>query len=197
MMRKRWLLFLVLSALALGSVGATQHSGGTIRGYVYRDSNQNGVLDEGEEGIAGVFVTVSLGDYQHTYYTGAGDAADSGGGPGSYGPTALQSGYWKVAVHVPDGYRATTRTELYAAVSDVGVVEGMDFGLYGTGPITYATGTGVGMDESEGVLPMTGGVLGVSLGQWIALLGALVGVLVLIGTPWCVIRAKRAPKRWW
>ncbi len=206
-MRKRWLVLIVLSALALSNVAATsQGSPGTIRGYVFRDSNRNGIFDTDEEGIPGVYVTISYGDYQHTYYTGNGDPAPQQGkglpspspGPGSYGPTPLQSGYWKVTVHVPDGYRSTTPSELNVFVPESGAATGTNFGLYGSDPISYSAGTGVGMGGGAGaVLPQTGSVAHVGRGHLVALLVALVGFLALLGTPWCVTQTKRVHQRWW
>ena len=208
-MRNRWLAFVILSILALSSLGAAaQQSKGTIRGYVFLDSNKNGVFDPEETGLEGVFVTIAYGDYQHTYYTGNGDATPEPGpglpdpspGPGSYGPTPLQSGYWKVTVHVPDGYHSTTPSELTALVPfDDGAVTEVNFGLYGSGAITYASGTGVAMGggAGAGMLPDTGGLGAPSPAQVIALFGALIGLLALIGTPWCVAQAKRVHTRWW
>ena len=198
-MRNRWLVFMVLSALVLSSLGAAaQQSKGTIRGYVFRDSNQNGVFDQGEEGIPGVYVTISYGDYQHTYYTGEGDPNGSVPGPGSYGPTPLQGGYWKVTLHVPDGYRSTTLTERFAQVPEGGAATDVNFGLFGSGPITYSSGTGVAMGGAAGsVLPQTGGTAGPSIAHTIALLGAVLGLLVVLGTPWCVAQVQRVHRRWW
>jgi hypothetical protein len=201
-MRNRWLFFFILSVLVLGSVAAApMYARGTIRGYVFRDVNQNGVFDADEEGIPGVYVTVQYGDYQHTYYTGGGDPSGDVPGPGSYGPSALQPGYWQVRVHVPDGYRATTQTELWVDVPDTedAAATGVNFGLYGSGAITYSAGTGVGMGggAGSGLLPQTGGMTNVSLGHTLALLVAVIGLLVLIGTPWCVSQAKRVQQRWW
>jgi hypothetical protein len=199
-MRNRWLVFLVVSALVLSTLGAAQGSSGTIRGYVFRDTNQNGVFDSGEEGISWVYVTISNGEYQHTYYTGDGDPNGNIPGPGSYGPTPLQPGSWTVTVHVPDGYVATTSTELVAVVPDGRSATGVDFGIYGTGPISYAAGTGVGMGGAAGTtgapgaktLPATGGVSHPAVGHSLALIVALLGLLVLVGTPWCVAQIKKA-----
>ena len=207
-MRKRWLFFLILSVLALGCLGAAaQQSKGTIRGYVFLDSNRNGVFDEGEEGIPGVFVTVSYGEYSHTYYTGNGDPDPKPGkglpspspGPGSYGPTPIPAGSWTVTLHVPDGYRSTTPSELVVIVPESGAATGVDFGVYGSGPISYAAGTGVAMGGAAGAgfLPQTGDLIEAAPGQLIALLVALIGFVALIGTPWCVSQAKQAHKRWW
>jgi hypothetical protein len=208
-MRNRWLAFVILSILALSSLGAAaQQSKGTIRGYVFLDSNQNGVFDPEETGLEGVFVTIAYGEYEHTYYTGNGDATPEPGpglpdpspGPGSYGPTPLQSGYWKVTVLVPDGYHSTTPSELTALVPfNDGAVTEVNFGLYGSGAITYASGTGVAMGggAGAGMLPDTGGLGVPSPAQVIALLGALIGLLALIGTPWCVAQVKRVHARWW
>lgn len=208
-MRNRWLAFVILSILALSSLGAAaQQSKGTIRGYVFLDSNQNEVFDEDETGLEGVFVTIAYGDYQHTYYTGNGDATPEPGpglpdpspGPGSYGPTPLPSGYWKVTVHVPDGYHSTTPSELIALVPfDDGAVTEVNFGLYGSCAITYAAGTGVAMGggAGAGTLPETGGLNVPAPVQVIALFGALVGLLALIGTPWAAAQARRVHTRWW
>ncbi len=204
-MRNRWLVFAVLSILVLSNVAAANQQGGTIRGYVFRDSNGNGVFDEGEEGIADVRVTISLGDYEHTYYTGKGDPNPSAApqlpspapGPGSYGPTPLQGGYWKVTLQVPDGYRATTPTEVFVNVPEGRSATGVNFGVFGSGDINYGAGTGVGMGGGSPFLPVTGRVAEVASAQLVAVLATLVGLLVLIGTPWCVTRAKRAHRRWW
>lgn len=188
-MLKRWLVFMILSALALSSLGAAPRElPNSIRGYVFRDSNRNGVFDAGEEGVPGVYVTITTGDYQHSYYTGSGDPEGNVPGPGSYGPTALQSGAWKVVLHVPDGYRATTATELNVTVPDGGAVTGVDFGLYGSGEIRYASGIQVSMGGAAGVLPQTGGVVTIPQGHLMALLAAFIGFLALLGTPWCVAR---------
>jgi len=209
MMRNRWLIFLVLSVLALGCMGAAaQGLPGTIRGYVFLDSNRNGVFDEGEEGVPNVYVTVSVGDeYQQTYYSGNGDPDPQQGlglpspspGPGSYGPTPLPSGNWTVTLHVPDGYRSTTPSELVVFVPEDGAATGVNFGIFGSGAINYAAGTGVAMGGAAGAsfLPQTGGLAEVSPGHMIALFVALVGFLALVGTPWCVAQAKCAYKRWW
>jgi len=197
-MRKHWIAFTVLAVLALASLGAAG-SPGTVRGYVYLDGNRNGVMDEGEEGLVGVYVTVSYGDYQHTYWTGNGDPQGDVPGPGSYGPTPLSSGNWTLTVHVPDGYRSTSPSELVAFVPEGGAATGVNFGLYGSGDIRYAAGTGVGMGggAGAGLLPQTGNAIKVPLGHSIALLIALVGFVALLGTPWCVAQAKRVHERWW
>jgi hypothetical protein len=205
-MRNRWFIFAILSVLVLSGVAATQESSSTIRGYVFLDSNGNGIFDAGEQGIPSVLVTISLGDYEHTYYTGGGDPSPEANpklpspspGPGSYGPTPLPGGYWKVTLHVPDGYRATTPTEVFVNVPDDGAATGVNFGIIGSGEISYAGGTGVGMGGGVGaLLPATGSTGEPSPGQLIGVVAALVGLLVLVGTPWCVNQVKRSYKRWW
>jgi hypothetical protein len=237
-MRKRWLILVIFSALILSSLGAVAQAGtsgatggdvfldqlssfstqsplgipGSIRGYVFLDRNQNGVFDVGqEEGLPLVDITVSYGEYQHTYCTGGGDPNGEVPGPGSYGPTALQGGYWTVTLHVPDGYRATTPTEQGALVpAEGGAVTGVNFGLYGSGSIassvcppelgvvqdTGAPGLAIGGGAGAG-LPQTGGVAQPQRGHLIALLAAVVGFLALLGTPWCVTQARRVHRRWW
>jgi hypothetical protein len=202
-MYKHWLIWLILSVLALSSLGAAPRDlaqdspAGTIRGYVYRDNNRNGVFDKDEEGIPGVYVTISHGEYQHSYYTGEGDPEGDEPGPGSYGPTPLPGGRWTVTLHVPDGYRATSATELGVDVPHEGAVTGADFGIYGSGEIRYSAGIGVGMGGAAGALPYTGGTKQAPRGHLIALLVAFVGFLVLLGTPWCIAQTRRAYKRWW
>jgi hypothetical protein len=83
---------------------------------------------------------------------------------------------------------------VFVNVPDDGPATGVNFGLLGTGEISYAGGTGVGMGGGGGYLPATGSVNGPSPAQLLALLAALAGVLVLVGTPWCVTRVKRAHK---
>jgi hypothetical protein len=105
-----------------------------------------------------------------------------------------------VTVHVPDGYNSTTPSEIFALVPfDDGAVTEVNFGLYGSGAITYAAGTGVAMGggAGAGTLPETGGLNVPAPVQVIALFGALVGLLALIGTPWAVAQARRVHTRWW
>ena len=207
-MNKRWLVFVILSALALSSLGAASQNpaqgqlrqdspvspSGTIRGYVFRDSNRNGIFDDGEEGLPGVYITIKYGDYEHTYYTGNGDPDDSG----SYGPRPLPGGSWTVMLHVPDGYRSTSPSELTVYVPEGGAATGANFGIYGSGEIRYSAGSGIGMGGGAGSgLPQTGGQKQAPRGHLIALVAALMGFLVLLGTPWCIAKTRSAYKRWW
>ena len=207
-MNKRWLIFVILAALALSSLGATSQDAaqsklrqcspvspsGTIRGYVFLDSNRNGVFEEGEEeGLPNVYITISAGDYQHTYYTGDGDAGGSVPGPGSFGPTPLPGGSWTVTLHVPDGYRSTSPSELVVYVPEGGVYKYANFGIYGSGEIYYSAGSGIGMGGGAGsALPQTGGQKQAPRGHLIALVAVMLGFLVLFGTPWCIAKTKRS-----
>ena len=189
-MRNRWLAFFVLIVLVLGNLGAAQESSGAIRGYVFRDGNENGVFDAGEEGIAEVLVTISRDGQSQTVATAAGDA-----GPGSFSASPLQAGDWLVTVALPKGYRATTPTEFTVTVPKDGPAAGVNFGLYGSGPVVYASATGGEEEPAVTTLPQTG-IAQVALGQWLALLAALAGLIILIGTPWCATQAKRVHKHW-
>ena len=102
-----------------------------------------------------------------------------------------------VKVTVPDGYVATTPTELWVTVPEDGSV-GVNFGLSGSGPIVYPAESDESPEEGAGAatLPETG-IEKATIGQWLALLAALGGLLILIGTPWCVTQAKRVHSRWW
>jgi len=53
---------------------------------------------------------------------------------------------------------------------------------------SHSAGTGLAMG---GGLPPTGGTRDTPSGQWVALLVALVGLLALLGTPWCVVQGRR------
>ena len=101
-MRNRWLTFFVLTVLVLCTLGAAQESNGAIRGYVFRDTNKNGVFDAGEEGIADVSVIVSRDDESQTLVTQAGDA-----GPGSFVASSLEAGDWLYSRLVPSFYFST------------------------------------------------------------------------------------------
>jgi hypothetical protein len=100
-----------------------------------------------------------------------------------------------VTVAVPDGYIATTPTEFPVTVSEDGPV-GVNFGLYGSGPVLYPPESEETSEEGAGAatLPETGTVKA-SLGQWLALLAVLGGLITLLGTPWCVTQAKRVHQR--
>jgi hypothetical protein len=190
-----WTTVVIIAFIALGAT--VQAAGGTIRGYAFLDKNRNGVKEGDEPGLEGVLVTIKYQDYQQTYWTGDGDPSGDVPGPGSYGPTPLQPGYWTVIVHVPDGYRSTSPTELQVSVPESGAATGVNFGLYGSGPISYSAGTGVAMGGGAGTLPRTGGARALPTGQLVALLGAVIGFVILAGTPWCVAQAKQAYQRWW
>ncbi len=206
-MNKRWLIFVILAALALSSLGATSQDvaqsklrqdspvspSGTIRGYAFRDSNRNGIFDDGEEGLPNVYITIKYGDYEHTYYTGDGDPEGDVSGLGSYGPRPLPGGSWTVILHVPDGYRSTSPSELTVNVPDEGAATGVNFGLYGSGEIRYSAGSGIGMGGGAGSgLPQTGGQKQAPRGHLIALAAVLMGFLILFGTPWCIAKTKRS-----
>jgi hypothetical protein len=198
-MYKRWLIWIILSVLALSNLGAARQDSlnygpsGTIRGYVYLDSNRNGKFDDGEKGLPGVYVTISFGEYYHTYYTGDGDPDGDVPGPGSYGPTDLPGGSWTVTLHVPDGYRATSAKTITVDVPDGGAATGADFGIYGSGKIRYANPPGGAMGGGAGsTLPYTGAARQVPLLHWVALLAALAGLLTLLVAPWYVSRQARS-----
>ncbi|MCD6291573.1 MAG: hypothetical protein J7M34_13825, partial [Anaerolineae bacterium] len=72
----------------------------SVAGKVFHDTNNNGVQDAGEPGIAGVAVTLSTGATRTT----AGD--------GSYSFDQLLPGSYSVSVTVPDGYVNTTSTTI-------------------------------------------------------------------------------------
>ncbi len=224
-MYKRGLAFVVLSFLILVNLGVTTQAEtewdlftqdsplkprGTIRGYVFLDTNQNGVFEwPQEQGLPLVDVTVSLGGYRHTYCTGGGDIWGNVPGPGSYGPTPLTSGHWTVTMHVPTGYSATTPTEQEVFVPPGQAVTNVNFGLYGSGPIVstvcdesvglvHGDGAPIAMGGGAGaLLPTTGNRSQTSQHHQLALVIALVGFLTLVGTPWCIAQVKQAYKRWW
>ena len=224
-MYKRGLTLVILSILILANLGATTQAEtqwdlfaqdspleprGTIRGYVFLDTNQNGVFEwPQEQGLPLVDVTIRFGVYQHTYCTGGGDPWGNVPGPGSYGPTPLPSGSWTVTMHVPAGYSATTPTEQVAFVPAGGAVTNVNFGLYGSGSIVSAVchesvglvqgnGTSVAMGGAAGaLLPNTGNQPQPSHSHQLALIIALAGFMTLVGTPWCIAQVKQAYKRWW
>jgi hypothetical protein len=71
----------------------------SISGKVFHDTNNNGVQDAGEAGIAGVTVTLN----------GTGQTRTTAG-DGSYSFEQLLPGNYSVSVSVPDGYVNTTPT---------------------------------------------------------------------------------------
>jgi len=103
---------------------------GTIRGAAFMDSNRNGKMDPGENGIGGVYFTVSQGDYSHTYYSEKRTEDEAGNkyATGYYGPV-LTPGNWIVTLHVPPGYVATVPVEQEVFVAEAGWIE-LNLGLY-------------------------------------------------------------------
>lgn len=170
---QRWMtlvLVLVISlftaATALAEYGPDE---GTIRGAIFLDKNRNGVRDEGEEGLGPVYFTISSGDYSHMYHSEWQTTDDAGNtyATGTFGPVPLHKGAWKVTLHVPDGYVATTPVEQTVMVpgKEGGHVAEVYMGLYPS--------------SGGGFLPRTG------LTNQYILIGALgvlgVGILVAIG----------------
>lgn len=123
---------------------------GTIRGAAFVDSNRNGKMDANEKGLGWVYFTISNGSYSHTYHSEwqTVDAVGNTYATGTFGPTPLARGGWKVRFHVPTGYVATTPTEqvVYVPGKEGGHVGYVYMGFY---PKAGAPGAG-------GVLPASG-----------------------------------------
>jgi len=58
-----------------------------------------------------------------------------------------------------------------------------------------AAGPSIGGAAGADGLPQTGGTLETPTAQWLALLLALVGLLALLGTPWCVAQTRQVRRR--
>lgn len=173
--KNRFTLVLALCVLlSLLSVSATLAYGpdeGTIRGAAFLDSNRNGKMDDGEQGLGWVYFTISNGTYSHTYHS-EWQTVDSAGrthATGTFGPAPLPRGGWKVTLHVPEGYVATTPIEqvVYVPGAEGGHVGYVYMGLYPT------------KGGGRGILPTSG------LASNAALFGALaafgVGALIAGG----------------
>ncbi|MBN2006878.1 MAG: hypothetical protein JXA21_26225 [Anaerolineae bacterium] len=90
---------------------------GSLRGATYLDENRNGKMDPGEKGVGWVYFTISQGDYSHTYYSEWREQQNGHDyATGYFGPAPIPAGFWKVQFHVPEGYRATTPTEVGVVV---------------------------------------------------------------------------------
>ncbi len=152
---------------------------GSIRGAVFLDANRNGVMDEGEEGIGGVYFTISQSEYSHTFYSEkrVEDEAGNKYATGYFGPSALPGGLWKITLHVPEGYVATVPVEQVVDVPAIGYVTA-NLGLY---PTSGAAGTG------RALLPSTGLMRNGLLLPILVLIGA--GLLV-VGTLWAVSKVR-------
>ncbi len=113
---RRWWLLGTAVLLLLSVAAVLPQSGqdeGTIRGAVFLDTNRNGVMDPDEQGVGGVYFTVSAGEYSHQYHTETRSRDEAGNtyATGTYGPIPLPRGNWRVTYHVPEGYVATTATQ--------------------------------------------------------------------------------------
>jgi hypothetical protein len=95
--------------------------GGTIRGTVFRDDDQDGIYDAGESGLPGIPVHVeSNGGWTVDLVTGD---------DGTYGPSALGRASYTVSIDAPPGYAATTPTRRESIAVSGNAVTGQDFGL--------------------------------------------------------------------
>ena len=153
-------LSLLFGSTVLADYGPDE---GTIRGAAFVDSNKNGQMDEGEQGLGWVYFTISNGSYSHTYFS-QWQTVDEAGNThvtGTFGPTPLPKGGWNVKLHVPEGYVATTPIEqvVYVPGAEGGHVAYVYMGLYPT------KGT-----SSGGALPASGA------GSNTAMVGALVAL---------------------
>ena len=153
----RWLTVIMVCLLCLLMAGTVSAEWGpdegTIRGAAFLDSNKNGVMDEGEKGIGWVYFTISRDDYSHTYYSEWRETGEAGEtyATGTYGPAPLPKGWWKITYHVPEGYVATTPTEISVNVpgKDGGHVAEAYLGLYPSGS----------NQTVSGVLPQAGAII--------------------------------------
>ncbi len=148
---------------------------GSLRGATFLDENQNGKMDPGEKGVGWVYFTISQGDYSHTYYS---EWREKQFGhdyaTGYFGPAPIPTGFWKVKFTVPDGYRATTPTE-------VGVVvpghEGGHIGYVYLGLVK--SGTAAKRGYAPGTMPYAGAQLDPVVLSSLAFLG--MGSLTSLG----------------
>ena len=110
-------IIVALCALSMLSVTAVRAEygpdEGTIRGAAFVDSNRNGKMDANEKGLGWVYFTISNGSYSHTYHSEwqTVDAYGNTYATGTFGPAPLAKGGWKVTLHTPEGYVATTPLE--------------------------------------------------------------------------------------
>ena len=95
---------------------------GRIRGIVYQDTDQDGVFDPDEGGLADIGVTI---------YSGAWSAFAETTWNGSFEFAALSLGYYDVEIVVPEGYRSTGLVRLERVPVELGSLtsSGVDFGL--------------------------------------------------------------------
>jgi hypothetical protein len=92
-----------------------------ICGTVYFDENENGQMDNGEQGIPGIQVDLSNGWHRVT------DAN------GNYCFYPVPNGDYTVTVIVPDGYSLTTAESIDVTIAGASVGD-VDFGLTDDGP---------------------------------------------------------------
>jgi hypothetical protein len=117
--RTRLLAALLLSVLPLAGAAA-QGGGGSIRGIVFLDENEDGVWGAGEAPLEGVAIMLSNGDGT-THVLSAGD--------GSF-LVEVGEGEWQGVVLPPEGYLPTNDATRNVTISPEGILEAvMDFGL--------------------------------------------------------------------
>jgi uncharacterized repeat protein (TIGR01451 family)/LPXTG-motif cell wall-anchored protein len=107
---------------------------GSVGDRVWIDSDADGVQDPGEEGINGVTLTLG-GDAAGTKETTTGPVDGGSDVPGWYLFDGLLAGTYTVTVTVPDGYVATTPTELTVVLAEEQVNLDVDFGIVALGSI--------------------------------------------------------------
>ncbi|MBN2390897.1 MAG: hypothetical protein JXR84_09245 [Anaerolineae bacterium] len=142
------LLLCVLGVFSIAAKPAYGPGEGTIRGAAFVDINRNGKMDANEQGLGGVYFTVSNGEYSHTYYSENRTVDEFGNtyATGTFGPAPLPNGGWRVKFYVPQGYVATTPVEHVVHVPESGQVTYVYMGLYPAG----------GVPGAGGILPLGG-----------------------------------------
>lgn len=155
--------------------------GGSLRGAVFNDVNQNGVWDADEEALPGIGVTVYSPSWESVGYTGD---------DGTYGVVALGASWWGVRVTVPEGWKPTTPSDRWGyLITDQGTVYfGINFGLTGA-EVERETGEEAAVEETPFVLPVTGRA------ALAGLLWLVAGGMVLAGAGLFLRRTSHQSKR--
>ena len=129
---------------------------GTISDYVWFDTNQNGVQDPNEKGIAGV--TVNIYDATGTTVL----RTTQTDGSGAYSVAGLPLGNYVVGFVAPAGYSFTTQD----AGGNVGLADSFDSDPNpATGKTAAVTLTSAGTDTVDAGLFLTGGAAPAQIGD--------------------------------
>ena len=120
----RTVLFGVGEGVSIGFVAridvGMDETGGSIGGMVWHDVNEDGVMDDGEAGVGGVEIRLSMGDVPQTAASPIETWRTFTANDGTYRFDGLEAGHYSVAKIPNPAYRPTTPTVIEVILVESG-----------------------------------------------------------------------------